>query len=154
MTSVVVIGPNLLKQDHSFHVHAAGCADIKRSPVYRSREFDGDKNSPMDFNSETEVIEFVYSDFIDNDNPADNFSGDFNFFPCVRFAAPVTPVPEKEKAMEFDTRTVTSLRRITFEVYNKKQSVWFEAELKVPYADLEQTLSELRAMPNTRNIQY
>ena len=35
MTGVHVIGPNLGDPKHTFHVHAAGCADVKKSKLYR-----------------------------------------------------------------------------------------------------------------------
>jgi hypothetical protein len=145
MARVVVIGPNLPNQDNgSFHVHAEGCADIKRSPDYRSREFDGDKANVTDYATEIEMVEDVYADFVDDDNPATEFLNDFYIFPCVKF--------EEKKESIVDTKTVTHLRKITFEIF--KDGLFFDVEIFVKATDFRDALSEIFAMRNSRNIAY
>src|SRR4029077_12944948 len=55
-TRVQVIGPNLFGAEHTFHVHAAGCADIKRNPMYRRA--DGVTDSPVECASKQAVVEY------------------------------------------------------------------------------------------------
>ena len=83
---VHVIGPNLPDQSKgSFHVHAAGCADVRRSPDYRSREFAHDKAHPIEADSLTAVIEYVYADMLDDEpgGTVEDYRSDFYLFPCV-----------------------------------------------------------------------
>ena len=76
---VAIAGPNLNDQSKgTFHVHAAGCADLKRGA---RREPEYGNAWVIEAASQTEVCDAVY--------PADQFeceSGeyvyDFNFFPC------------------------------------------------------------------------
>lgn len=82
---VVIIGPNLPDQSKgSFHVHAAGCADIRRSPQYRSREFDYDKTNPVSVADRDEIVEYAYADQIGGGEMtvADGRS-DVYVFPCA-----------------------------------------------------------------------
>ncbi len=81
----VVIGPNLLGQDEQMHVHGEGCADIDRSPVYRSREFDNDKRNPIKFADKREVVEYVFADQIAESGGLtwEDYEHDFKWFPCV-----------------------------------------------------------------------
>lgn len=144
MASVVVIGPNLVDQSTgSFHVHAAGCSDIKRRE-YSSREFEYDRTHPIEFGSEVEVSEYINSDFIDDDNPAESFLNDIHFFPCVNF--------EEKKESIVDTKTVTILRKITFEVVVK--GMFFNVEIFATPENFADALSEIFAMRNSRAITY
>jgi hypothetical protein len=128
MTSVVVLGPNLHGSNSTFHVHAAGCADIKRNAFYRSPEFNDDKRNPLDFNSVEEIAEYVY-DF--EENPRD-LVNDFEVFPCVHFT--------KEETMPVAT--------VEFEVYTDDFWVSFSVETTNPDV-LVQNLLKLK---NTRGI--
>jgi hypothetical protein len=85
--TVVCIGPNLPDQSRgSFHVHAAGCADIGRSRDYRSREFDGDKANPIEIETLEDLVEYVYADQLaeDDETTASSLTSDFYVFPCVK----------------------------------------------------------------------
>jgi hypothetical protein len=85
--SVVCIGPNLPDQSKgSFHVHAAGCADVTRSPDYRSREFASDKTNSITIETLTDLVEYVYADQLaeDEESSASDYASDFYLFPCVR----------------------------------------------------------------------
>jgi hypothetical protein len=147
MTSLVVLGPNLIDQSKgSFHVHAAGCRDLG---TYYGRQHDADKANPVDFDSESDVVEYVYADQIAEDpegNAVNNLLSDFYFFPCVEFA------PKKEAVVKTDTKTVTILRKITFEVY--KNGMFFNMEVFATKANFSDALSEIFAMRNSRNIAY
>lgn len=85
---VRILGPNLpAAAGETFHVHAAGCADIKRSPLYREATgWDTEADSKVD------VVWDIYCDvFGDNhtagqwDDPAERapYEQDVRFFPCV-----------------------------------------------------------------------
>jgi hypothetical protein len=79
---VHVLGPNLLgsNTDETFHVHAEGCADVRRSPVYAGSDHQSDRKTAYDFASLVEVAAFVY-DF--EDDPQDCI-GDFKVFDCAK----------------------------------------------------------------------
>lgn len=77
---VHVIGPNLSDQSKgSFHVHAAGCADVRR----RYRDEDGsDHTIPVE--TRCDVAAYIYDNGImeeNGDGPAD-YLFDFHFAPC------------------------------------------------------------------------
>ena len=88
-THVHVIGPNLgSSTEFVFHVHAAGCADIKRKPIYRHA--DGVSDKPVELGSMQEVVEYIYDGQIFSDNAGDPVWGkweayepDFKWFPCL-----------------------------------------------------------------------
>lgn len=79
---VHVMGPNLLgsNTDETFHVHAAGCADVQRSPVYAGPDHKSDRAAVYDFANLGEVAAFVY-DF--EDNP-EGLVDDFKVFDCAK----------------------------------------------------------------------
>jgi hypothetical protein len=76
-----IMGPNLFGTGtmETFHVHAEGCADVKRAPVYQGPDHKADRDNATEFATLTEIAEYVY-DF--EDNPAD-LVGDFRVFPCA-----------------------------------------------------------------------
>ena len=76
---VHVMGPNLPVDGPTYHVHAAGCADVQRDPAYRGSEHAEDRRATYDFANLVEVAAFVY-DF--EDDPED-LVGDFKVFPCA-----------------------------------------------------------------------
>lgn len=87
--NIVVIGPNLMKQNlGQFHVHAAGCADIRRDP----RNFGyvwAEPHMEFECSSLQEVVDAVYSDII-GENAGDAHWSDwkayleeFHFAPCA-----------------------------------------------------------------------
>lgn len=84
---VHIIGPNLPDQTKgSFHIHAEGCEDVKRSRNYRGPEFESDRANTVDVESLTDVIAYTMADQLDEEE--DDFdpltwSGDFYVFPCV-----------------------------------------------------------------------
>jgi hypothetical protein len=83
---VSVIGPNGIN-DATFHVHRAGCLDIRR---YKRIERPWD----MDADREQDVVECCFADFIDSDETWTEENGytswedyrhEVRFFPCVSF---------------------------------------------------------------------
>jgi hypothetical protein len=79
--TVTVIGPNLRDQSKgSFHVHAAGCADIKRS-ARRDPEFENGWD--IDAENLTEVVDAVYppEDF---GCESGEYLDEFHIAPCVK----------------------------------------------------------------------
>lgn len=88
MQTVTVIGPNLprpLSDTGTMHVHAAGCADIKRT--YGRHRLEA---PPWSIDAETvaQIIEDIYpaEDFCyDPADPAEYsaYRGDVHVFPCV-----------------------------------------------------------------------
>jgi hypothetical protein len=80
---VVVVGPNLrTKSGETFHVHAADCADLKKSPVYRNHQ--DEIGYVVHHATRVEVAEDIYCDIIaeNPDNRAEDLVSDFKFFPC------------------------------------------------------------------------
>ncbi len=78
---VHVMGPNLHGSERPYHVHAAGCADVQRSAVYRGREHQSDKDTPIEVDNLVEVAEYVYADV--EDDPW-NLIDDFEVFGCAK----------------------------------------------------------------------
>jgi hypothetical protein len=76
---VHVMGPNLPDTAESYHVHAAGCADVQRDRLYQGAEHRSDREATYDFVDLVELAGFVY-DF--EDDPASQLS-DFKVFPCA-----------------------------------------------------------------------
>ena len=79
---VTICGPNLRDQSKgTFHVHAEGCADLKRH-AHREPEYrDG---WTINAESREAVADEVYADIIDEnpDSTAADYVSDFHFFPC------------------------------------------------------------------------
>jgi len=137
VTSIVILGPNLADQSKgSFHVHSAGCADIKRNRLYKSREFDSDKRNVQDFDSEKQVAEYVYADMLDENDMATLLSNIY-FHACVSF-------PKKESAIMGKTW------KITFELYNEE--LFFEMEIVTADDNLADTVAALEGIANVRNL--
>lgn len=88
---VHIIGPNLLGQNEQFHVHAAGCADVHRSPVYRLH--DADRRNAYEVTDRRDVIDFVYADqMAESGDTWESYEFDFKFFPCVDALPVLVPV--------------------------------------------------------------
>lgn len=85
-TTVVIVGPNLPREAKAtFHVHAAGCADLKRGWI--ARHAAGER--PVRCASEQDVVEYVYADMIDESDAAwSDYASEFHYAPCVTFANP------------------------------------------------------------------
>lgn len=80
--SITICGPNLRDQSKgTFHVHAAGCADLKR---HASREPEYRHGWTIDAESQAEVGDAIYEDMIDEGSmePGEGMS-DCHFFPCI-----------------------------------------------------------------------
>lgn len=85
MATLTVAGPNLRDPVYTFHVHAAGCADLK------GKTYQGiDPPWTADFDSLAEVVRDVYADIMreNDEDPADllvlaRYGSEFRFFPCV-----------------------------------------------------------------------
>lgn len=99
---VVVIGPNLWKQDKGqFHVHAVGCADINRDP-HRYGYRQAAPHMVIEANSPDAVGDEIYADHIGEGsmNPGEGTS-DCHFAPCVKFDAPKPPpTTARERALK------------------------------------------------------
>lgn len=129
MTSVVILGPNLINQSRgAYHVHKTGCRSLHS---YYGAEHEADKNNPMDFDSESEVAHFVFADF-ESEMTEDDMLGDIYFHACVSF-------PKKESVQ---------MTTITFELYNEDMFLSLEIETSNP----AETLALLESVPNVRNI--
>jgi hypothetical protein len=86
---VVVMGPNL-RADEDFHVHVAGCADLKKA-LYRG--IGRDTNDWVyDAVSQQEVIEDIFSetDLADGGDWRD-MTTSIRFFPCTNGLPEETP---------------------------------------------------------------
>jgi hypothetical protein len=81
---VTVYGPNLPTQGETFHVHAAGCADVRRG-FYPGLS----KHQAMAWEAESiqEIVEEVYLDQIAESDGEwatwEPYAHDFKIFPCV-----------------------------------------------------------------------
>lgn len=80
--TLTIVGPNLPQQAKAtFHVHAAGCADLKRGWIKRYAIDAWD----MDATCLTDVEADVY-DFAPDENPdyvLGDYQSEFYFAPCV-----------------------------------------------------------------------
>ncbi len=85
--NLTIVGPNLPNEAKaSFHVHAAGCADLKRGWIRSHRGHDTTTASKLD------VVEQVYGDILaEDDATAEEYLYDFHFAPCV-------DLPERKEA--------------------------------------------------------
>ena len=107
---LTVIGPNL-SSGSTFHVHKAGCGDIKRKATYRKAD-----KWTADFASLQEICEDVYTDIM-NENEGSlaewtAYTGEFDIFPCCGEVPDVAPVateetPESSLPVEPEGETVT-----------------------------------------------
>lgn len=82
---VSILGPNLGPDTESFHIHSVGCADIKRSSLYR-----GQQPWNLAVPSFQHIVEEVYSDIIGDDpenNTWSDYVGEFKLFPCTGLEA-------------------------------------------------------------------
>jgi len=120
VTAVMVCGPNLRTPDHqTFHVHGAGCADLRKYGPHRV--FGGETPEPGEYPSLQALIEDWYGDQI-AENQAEDASSqwasweaygeDFRVFPCVDFTNQPTnqPNPTKEAAMADNTTTTKAAK--------------------------------------------
>lgn len=85
MSAVTVVGPNLPDQSQGdMHVHAAGCADLKRGQLRNHAE-----RWTVEVDSVQAVVEAIYSDMIaecDPDEPYGtwvDYEADLHFAPCT-----------------------------------------------------------------------
>lgn len=79
MPELTIAGPNLTS-GNDFHVHKAGCSDLKRRVVYRGAPLD-----TGEFVSVQDVVESIYSDMIDQGDEGTtwrDYQGSIDFFPC------------------------------------------------------------------------
>lgn len=83
---VEILGP--LPRGEAFHVHAAGCADIARRADYQGIRRERGGAWTMDATTEREVVEDVYSDFLDEspESTWESYAGDIRFFPCCHLS--------------------------------------------------------------------
>ncbi|MET0711069.1 MAG: hypothetical protein ABWZ30_00995 [Jiangellaceae bacterium] len=89
---VHTIGPNLPREfKYSYHVHAKGCPDVRRNPLYQSREFAEDRTYVYDVDSLTELSAIINADVIGEDEDPDSYLGEFKVFPCVGDLPRTTP---------------------------------------------------------------
>lgn len=81
---LTIVGPNLPYEagPHTFHVHAAGCADLKRGWIRSHAENGWDMRAESRLDVEAEVY-----DFMPNEDPnytLGDYLWDFRFAPCVK----------------------------------------------------------------------
>lgn len=86
-TTVVIVGPNLqggAQRKGAFHVHAAGCADLRH--YGEGRKFGGDTGWDVEVSSRREIVEEIYADHI-AENPGASWEDydDLHVAPCVHF---------------------------------------------------------------------
>lgn len=81
---VAILGPNMpAEAGETFHVHAAGCADVKRNWWYR-----GQDPWTIEVSSVIRTVGAIYDpsnfdyDLHDQDDRSP-YEGDIRFFPCV-----------------------------------------------------------------------
>jgi len=86
---LTIVGPNLPSQANAtFHVHAAGCADLKRGWIARYARDAWDMNADYLVDVEADVY-----DFVPDENPdytLGDYLDDFHFAPCVHLPASPT----------------------------------------------------------------
>jgi hypothetical protein len=98
---VYVIGPNLRDQSKGqFHVHAAGCADVKRmarrEPAYR----DELEHGPVDLPTMEAVGRHMYDNGIMSEEETGlDYLSEFHFFPCCE-TMPLGGEPTKEELLQ------------------------------------------------------
>lgn len=82
---VVIVGPNLpgsLQRLGTFHVHAEGCADLKRGAIRPYAEQDAPYAT--EYSSRIELADDIYADIMaEGDYASGDLVGDFHFAPCV-----------------------------------------------------------------------
>lgn len=79
-----VSGPNA--HGGAFHVHTADCADLGKA-VYR-RSAAGHEMQTHDFTSRRDVVEFLFADFIaENESSWQDYAREVRFFPCCKRVA-------------------------------------------------------------------
>lgn len=80
---LVIVGPNLpatLNRKGEFHVHAEGCAHLKRNPLRTYAQGE----PAYEFATCVEVAEHVYDNGImTEDETGEDYLFDFHFAPCV-----------------------------------------------------------------------
>ena len=79
---VVICGPNLNDQSKGqYHVHAEGCADLRRMA---NREPEYTRGWAIDAETRDDAVMGVYEDMIlyNDQDPIEFFRHDLHFFPC------------------------------------------------------------------------
>lgn len=102
--TVTIVGPNLRDQSKgTFHVHAAGCADLTRN-----RNLRGEQTMTINASSLEGIAANVYEDIIaENDgNTGADYLGEFHFAPCVTL-----PAAEPEQAEPTEAELLKARRR-------------------------------------------
>jgi len=103
---VHVIGPNLRGQSETFHVHAEGCADVQRSPLYRGPDYATDRTTTYDVASLQDLVTMIYdpSEFDYDPEEWIDYLADFKVFPCVPTLPGTTPddTPDAPPASDTD----------------------------------------------------
>lgn len=85
---VEIVGPNLpalLERFGSMHVHADGCADLRRGALGQVRKtLRGGHDWQIEVSSVREVVESCYGDQIaESDGHWEEYVGDLHFAPCT-----------------------------------------------------------------------
>jgi hypothetical protein len=102
MPKLTIAGPNL-SSGATFHVHKAGCRDLKSRAKGYGPDVDLDTD---DFASVQEICEFVYADHMAENEPGSEFStwegyvGEFDIYPCVKGLPTETPAEGQEVSQE------------------------------------------------------
>lgn len=95
---IEIVGPNLVDQSKgSFHVHAAGCADLNKRQYHSNRNIE-QYLWIIEAESQQEIVEEVYSDFLPTNDDGEpttwlDYADDVYIFPCVKLPEEVRQCP-------------------------------------------------------------
>lgn len=83
---LTIIGPNLPGADSgTFHVHAAGCADLKRKAIYRGMRYETNHEEHDTLES---LVDSYYCDMMNENEEGspwatwEAYQDEFRIFPC------------------------------------------------------------------------
>lgn len=98
---VYVVGPNLNDQSKGqFHVHAAGCADLKRMARCDGAYREELTHEPVDLETQEAVARHVYDNGIMEEGETGlDYLSEFHFFPCCE-RMPLGGAPLKEDLLQ------------------------------------------------------
>lgn len=112
MPNLTIAGPNL-QSGATFHVHKAGCRDLKS----RAKGYVGTNQDTDEYASVQEICESVYSDHMAENEPGslyatwEGYVGEFDIFPCAGKLSLETPEQAtegiKENSLPSDPPEVT-----------------------------------------------
>jgi hypothetical protein len=131
---LIVVGPNLpgsLQKKGQFHVHTAGCKDLKRNPI---RSEVAQTGSLIRVNNLFEIVTWIYepgSFDWDPEDPGDAaaYWGDFHWAPCTRAIPtgfPEAGADDDEDADEIDADDLLQASKILWAVAAMAEEIGFD----------------------------